>query len=153
MKNYGPPEAIERNLNPWRRYPSRLSPRQCSLFVLMKQKSSAGEAQLYTLGLVEQLRAECGELWGASSNFYHRIDRLLRELANPNLHDIPVNLPLRVELWDRQDQHIRWVIAATSSVSIGHAALDTAIASYPDQRFTLRNGIQVIREHGSKRTV
>lgn len=68
-------------------------------------------------------------------------------------HDIPVNLPLRVELWDRQDQHIRWVIAATSSVSIGHAALDTAIASYPDQRFTLRNGIQVIREHGSKRTV
>jgi hypothetical protein len=39
------------------------------------------------------------------------------------------------------------VIAASSSVAIGHAALDTAIANYPDRRFTLRNGIQVIRQH------
>jgi hypothetical protein len=32
-------------------------------------------------------------------------------------------MPFRVELWDRSDQQIRWVIAATSSVAIGHAAL------------------------------
>jgi hypothetical protein len=32
-------------------------------------------------------------------------------------------------------------------VAIGHAALDTAIATYPDQRFTLRKGILVIRQH------
>jgi len=32
-----------------------------------------------------------------------------------------------------------------SGVAVGHAALDAAIASYADQRFTLRNGIQVIR--------
>ena len=51
-----------------------------------------------------------------------------------------------MELWDRHDQHIRWVVTASSSVAIGHAALDTAIANYPDQRFTLRNGIQVIRQ-------
>ena len=29
----------------------------------------------------------------------------------------------------------------------GAAALDAAIAKYPDQRFTLRNGILVIRQH------
>jgi hypothetical protein len=69
------------------------------------------------------------------------------ELANPNLHDIPARLPFRVELWDRHDHHIRWVIAASANVAVGHAALDAAIASYPDQRFPLRNGIQVIREH------
>ncbi len=113
----------------------------------MPRDRSRAEGQLHTLGLLEQLRAECGELWGTSSNLYHRVDKLLRELANPNLHDIPTNLPFRVELWDRHDQHIRWVIAASSSVAIGHAALDTAIANYPDQRFTLRNGIQVIRQH------
>jgi hypothetical protein len=28
-------------------------------------------------------------------------ENLLRELANPNLHDIPCDLPFRVELWDR----------------------------------------------------
>jgi hypothetical protein len=104
--------------------------------------------QLYTLGLLERLRIECKSLWGASSDAYFRVDKLLRELANPNLHDIPTRLPFRVEMWDRHDQHIRWVMAASSSVAIGHAALDVAIANYPGQRFTLRNGILVIREHG-----
>ncbi len=113
----------------------------------MTRYAPEGEGQLCTLGLLEQLRAECSELWGTSSKLYHGVDKLLRELANPNLHDIRANLPFRVELWDRHDQHIRWVIAASSSVAIGHAALDTAIANYPDQRFTLRNGIQVIRQH------
>ena len=113
----------------------------------MSQGPSDCEGQLYTLGLLEQLRAECSRHWDTSSTLYHRIDGLLRELANPNLHDIPTHLPFRVELWDRHDQHIRWVIAASSSVAIGHAALDAAIANYPDQRFTLRNGILVIREH------
>ena len=74
---------------------------------------------------------------------FHGIDRL----ANPNLHNIPRNLPFRVEMWDQSDQHIRWVIAASASVAIGHAAMDAAIANYPDQRFTLRNGILVIRQH------
>ena len=105
------------------------------------------EGQLHTLGLLEQLREECKGLWGASSEAYFRVDKLLRQLANPNLHDIPTQMPFRVELWDRSDQQIRWVIAAQSNVAIGHAALDAAIANYPDQRFTLRNGIFVIRQH------
>jgi hypothetical protein len=87
---------------------------------------------------------------GASSNAYFRVDELLRELANPNLHDIPTRLPFRVELWDRASQNIRWVIAASSSVAVGHAALGAAIENYPGQRFTLRNGILVIREHAPK---
>ena len=39
------------------------------------------------------------------------------------------------------------VDAAASCFAIGHAALDAAIANFPDQRFTLRNGILVIRQH------
>jgi hypothetical protein len=42
---------------------------------------------------------------------------------------------------------LRLVVAASSSVGIGHAALDAAIANFPDERLTLRNGILVIREH------
>lgn len=76
-----------------------------------------------------------------------RCTALLRQLANPNLHDIPTNLPFRVELWDRHDQHIRWVVSASSSIALGHAAFDVAVANYPDQRFTLRQGIHVIRRH------
>jgi hypothetical protein len=36
--------------------------------------------------------------------------------------------------------------------AIGHAALDAAIANFPGERFTLRNGILVIREHGPEKT-
>ena len=32
------------------------------------------EGQLYTLGLLEQLRTECKSLWGASSEAYFRVD-------------------------------------------------------------------------------
>ena len=39
------------------------------------------------------------------------------------------------------------VIAASASVAVGLAAMDAAIANYPEQRFTLRNGILVIRQH------
>lgn len=86
------------------------------------------------------------ELWGNSSALHERVDRLLHELANPNLHDIPTRF--RVEMWDRHDQYIRWVVAASTSVAIGHAALEMAIATYPSERFNLRNGIHVIRQHG-----
>ena len=97
--------------------------------------------------MLEQLREASKSLWGASSEAYFRVDELLRQLANPNLHDIPRNLPFRVEMWDQSDQHIQWVIAASASVAVGHVAMDAAIANYPDQRFTLGNGILVIRQH------
>jgi len=115
----------------------------------MSQDPLSEDGQLQTLGLLETLRIECKTLWGASSEAYFRVDALLRELANPNLHDIPTRLPFRVAMWDRGGQHVRWVLAAASSVAVAHAALDAAIANFPGQRFTLRNGILVIREHAS----
>jgi len=105
------------------------------------------DGQLPTLGLLEQLRAESGKLWGASSDTHFRVDKLLRQLANPNLHDIKGNLPFRGELWDRHSETIRWVVSASANVTLAHAALESAIANYPGQRFALRNGIMLIREH------
>ncbi len=55
------------------------------------------EGQLYTLGLLEELRAASKDLWGASSAAYFRVDELLRELGNPNLHEIFPVSAFRVE--------------------------------------------------------
>lgn len=74
------------------------------------------------------------------------MDKLLRELENPNLHDI-ANMSFRVELWDRHALHIRWVVAAAGSVAVAHAAFDEAVRNWPDEHFTLRQGIMLIREH------
>jgi hypothetical protein len=46
---------------------------------------------------------------------------------------------------DWHDRQVRWTVAASTS-DIGHAALDAAIATYPSERFTLRNGIMTIRQ-------
>ena len=105
------------------------------------------DGQLHTLGLIEELRAECKRMWGTSSELYFRIDELLRELANPNLHEIFSTSAFQIELWDRNADHIRWVVAATSSITIGHAAFDAAVAQYPKERLSLRKGMTVIREH------
>lgn len=84
------------------------------------------------------------------SELYFSVDRLLGQLANPNLHDIPGDLAIRVELWDRYDKHIRWVIAATSSIVIGNAAYDAAVSVHPQEWVLLRQGIRVMREHVPK---
>jgi hypothetical protein len=52
----------------------------------------------------------------AYGGLYERVDKLLRELENPNLHDI-ANMSFRIELWDRHALHIRWAIAASGSMS------------------------------------
>ena len=85
-------------------------------------------------------------MWGRSSALYSHVDELLRQLANPNLHDI-ANMSFRVELWDRHADHVRWVVAAAGSVVLAHAAFEAAIENWPHERFTLRQGIMLIREH------
>ena len=105
------------------------------------------EGQVYTLGLLEQFRTECSELWGASSKPSERVDRLLRQLADPNLDDISARLPFRVELKGSVEPAYSLGHRRLGDVTVGHAALEAAIASYPGERFTLRNGILVIREH------
>jgi hypothetical protein len=104
-----------------------------------------------TLGLLEQLRAESSELWDHSSKVYFRVNRLLRELANPNLHDIPGNFQNRVELWDRHGNHLHWFIAATGNIAVGHAAFEAAVANWPHERFTLRQGALLIRESNQQK--
>jgi hypothetical protein len=58
------------------------------------------DGQLYTLGLLERLREQTGLIQGTYADLYRIVDKLLREIENPNLHDI-ANLNYRVELWDR----------------------------------------------------
>jgi hypothetical protein len=113
----------------------------------VSQDPTEDAGQLHTLGLLERLRSECKDLWCASSDAYFRVDGLLRELSNPNLHDINSNLGYHVELWDGRDLHIRWVVAATDTIAIQRAAFDAAVAKWPQYPFKLRKGISVIREY------
>jgi hypothetical protein len=87
---------------------------------------------------------------GSASDLYFEVHGLLRELSNPNLHAI-ANMNFRVELWDRFGNQIRWVVAAAGTVSIAHAAFEAAITNWPNERFTLRQGIMLIREHPPER--
>jgi hypothetical protein len=112
----------------------------------MSQAPEDEDGQLHTLGLLERLRSDTNLVRGAYDGLYERVDKLLRELENPNLHDI-ANMSFRVELWDQYALHIRWVVAASGSVFVARAAFDEAVKHWPDQKLTLRQGIMLIREH------
>jgi hypothetical protein len=112
----------------------------------MSQDPADEDGQLHTLGLLERLRSETNLVRGTYSGLYERVDKLLREIENPNLHDIR-NMSFRVELWDQHALHIRWVVAAAGSVFLARAAFDEAVKQWPDQKLTLRNGMLLMREH------
>jgi hypothetical protein len=112
----------------------------------MTDDPSDEDGQLHTLGLLERLRSETNLVQGAYAGLYQRVDKLLREIENPNLHDI-ANMSFRVELWDQYALHIRWVVAAAGSVFLARAAFDEAVKQWPDQKLTLRNGMLLMREH------
>jgi hypothetical protein len=63
------------------------------------------------------------------------------------LFNIPTSLSFHIELWDRQDLQVRWVVAATASVTIANAAFDVAVAIHPNERLMLRQGIRIVRKH------
>jgi hypothetical protein len=56
-------------------------------------------------------------------------------------------MSFRVELWDRHADRIRWTVAAAGSVVLAHAAFEAAVQNWPQERFTLRQGVMLIREH------
>jgi hypothetical protein len=104
------------------------------------------DGHLHTLGLLEQLRTESRYLWRAASEFHFRVDAMMRQLENPNLHDI-TNMSYRIDLWDRHAVHGRWLVAASGNVFVARAAFEEAVRHWPSERLTLRNGMQILNEH------
>ena len=118
----------------------------------MSQDPGDEDGQLHTLGLLERLRSETNLVQGAYAGLYQRVDKLLREIENPNLHDIR-NMSFRVELWDQHALHIRWVVAAAGSVFLARAAFDEAVRQWRDQKLTLScASIQTRRANDNSRS-
>ena len=108
------------------------------------------DGQLHTLGLLERLRQKTSGVQDRYSDLYREEDGLLRELGNPNLHDI-ANMSYRIELWDQYALHIRWTVAAIGHINLARAAYDEAVKQWPGERLTLRQGIRVINEYDPAR--
>jgi len=106
------------------------------------------EGQIYTLNLLERLHEGLRDFGRTKDELYWRIDALLRELRNPNLHEVELTTAFQIELWDRHGKsHLRMVLAATSSIMIAHAAFDAAVKQYAAEHLTLRKGAMVLRDY------
>jgi hypothetical protein len=53
--------------------------------------------EAHTIGVLEELRAAFRDLGANSQELYYRA--ALRQLSNPNLHDIPSDLSFHIEMW------------------------------------------------------
>jgi hypothetical protein len=118
----------------------------------MIQELQDEDRQLHTLGLLEQLRKALHDYQGVNNDLYFKIDRALRELANPNLHELNLDCGFRIEVWDRYgNDHLRMCIAASNSVVVAHAGFDAALKEYPNDRLTLRNRSMLMRDSDRER--
>ena len=81
----------------------------------------------------ERLRQKTSGVQDRYSDLYREVDGLLRELENPNLHDI-ANMSYRIELWDQYALHIRWTVAAIGHINLARAAYDEAVKQWPGER-------------------
>ena len=118
------------------------------LFSMGQGSEIEPEGQIYTLNLLERLHAGLRDFGQTKDELYWRIDALLRELRNPNLHEVELSTAYQIELWDRHGKsHLRMVLAATSSTGIAHAAFDAAVKQYAAEHLTLRKGAMVLRDH------
>lgn len=103
----------------------------------------SGEA--VTLDLLDETRREVDALREIMSRASHRLDDLHRQLRNPNLIGVNLDLPFRVEHWE--SQAVRWTVSASASISIAHGAFEAAVKNFPNQRLYLRHGMLVIAKH------
>ena len=118
------------------------------LFSMGQGSEIEPEGQVYTLDLLERLHKGLRDFGQTKDELFWRIDTLLRELRNPNLHEVGLTTAYQVELWDRHSKsHLRMVIAVTSSIMIAQAAFDAAVKEYAAEHLTLRKGVMVLRDH------
>jgi hypothetical protein len=115
----------------------------------MSQDPESEDGQLSKLGLLERLREGLRDYGAPGSDLYYRIDRLLQELAKtPTCTEIELTTAFQIELWHRYGKdHLRMVIAATSSIMTAHAAFDAAVKQYASERLTLGKGAMEPRDH------
>jgi hypothetical protein len=59
---------------------------------------------------------------------------------------IPSSLPFRIEIWDRDRQHLEETLAASSSLPVAIGAYDAACRVRPKARVLLCNLAQIVRE-------
>ncbi len=114
--------------------------------------SQEAEGETYTITLLSELHAECARLSRDLSDAGERLHGLMRQLSNPNLPDIPLFMPYRVEQWDKNDVRVSWTISANTSVAVAQGAFEAAVAWYPNDRWTLRHGARVLSKHDPKET-
>lgn len=111
-----------------------------------RDNSADADGPLHTLNLLERLRDETGALWSSTSDVHARVERLRGSWLTIFPPGYRSGLSYGIEPSNTFGGLSRHHLAS----AIGHAALDAAIANYPSEQFTLRNGILIIRESGPK---
>ena len=121
-----------------------------NVLILFFMSQDDGMGEIVTLDALDALREECVKLGNAIHASSDRIFRIQQELSNPNVFSLPTRLPFQIEHWDDHGNDLRWVISASSNVTIARAAFDAAIKYYPNYRWTLSQGMMRLGEHKPK---
>lgn len=108
------------------------------------------EGDAHTLDLLTDLRNLCDEINAAHGSFTARLNDLMRQVANPNVHGLDRELTYRVmqlEVTDEQYPETRRAISLNGSGPVARAAFHAAVKAYPTRRWVLRWGMMVMERY------
>src|SRR5664279_692878 len=109
--------------------------------------SDRDDGEALTVSLTAQLRDVCERISERHYDGAAELHELLQQLSNPNLPFVEGGLTYRVDQWDDAGNSLLRLIAACGNGSVARGAYNTAVKIYPEQRWTLRQGTQIIEEH------
>jgi|SRR6516165_7515554 hypothetical protein len=92
----------------------------------------------YALGLLVDLRDVCKRIGDTHYTMAAELHRLLRQVANPNVHDIDKELTFRVQqtAHGENGETLR-TISLSGNAEVARAAFDAAVRCYPREHWLL----------------
>lgn len=91
----------------------------------------------YTLGLLMELRELCRQASDVQEVFEGRFHELFRAISNPNLPDIPKELPFRVEGYVAGTRERLRLMSVCGNIHVARAAFEETKRRYPNDRWLL----------------
>lgn len=112
----------------------------------MAEREKEGEA--LTVGLLIGVRDVCRKIADQHARLGHELHELLRQISNPNLHDVETQLTFRIEQCapGQYGECVR-VISVNGSIAVAHAAFDASVREFPSETWLLVWHSQIIRRY------
>lgn len=108
------------------------------------------DGDAHTLGLLIDMRSLTDEIAAANEHVTARLNELVRQMRNPNVHGLDKELTFRVfqlQVTDQEYPETLRTISMNGNASVARGAFFAAGKAYPNYRWILKWGMMVLERY------